>query len=251
MRSEESLDDLAPPLHRRPSRRIEHAQDDCGTHTGIARAAQGRGGQRNPARVAGAATSPVYQKLRISLAEAEAQAAGLRSQLAAKQAQLDQVRKAASQSPQVEAELAQLNRDYEVVRKNYDALVARRESASLGEKLDKTAHLAEFRVVEPPRAAMKAVFPSRLHLAVFVVVALAAGRHGAAVLVAVLHPRWIRSPRCGRSAAVPCWARSRPSRRRPQQRGNATKTKAFVLCTGLLIGLQVAWLVWLSRSTLV
>jgi polysaccharide chain length determinant protein (PEP-CTERM system associated) len=202
-------------------------------------------------RPAAAATSPVYQKLRISIAETEAQAAGLRSQLKAKQAQLDQVRKAASQSPQVEAELVQLNRDYDVVRKNYDALVTRRESASLGEKLDKTAHLAEFRVVEPPRAAMKAVFPSRLHLAgLVVVVSLLAGM-GAATLVAVLRPtvdslaglRAISNrPLLGTVSTFATPAAAARQR---------TKTKAFVLCMGLLIGLQVAWLVWLSRSTLI
>jgi polysaccharide chain length determinant protein (PEP-CTERM system associated) len=201
-------------------------------------------------RVAGAATSPVYQKLRIALAESEAQAAGLRSQLASKQAQLDQVRKAASQSPQVEAELAQLNRDYEVVRKNYDALVARRESASLGEKLDKTAHLAEFRVVEPPRAAMQAVFPSRLQLASFVVVASLLAGIGAAMLAALSRPtvdsiaalRAISNrPLLGTVSTFATPAATARQR---------VKTRAFVLCTGLLIGLQVTWLFWLSRSTL-
>jgi polysaccharide chain length determinant protein (PEP-CTERM system associated) len=206
---------------------------------------------KNTGRVAGAATSPVYQKLRIALAETEAQAAGLRSQLASKQAQLDQVRKAASKSPQVEAELAQLNRDYDVVRKNYDALVARRESASLGERLDKTAHLAEFRVVEPPRPAMKAVFPSRLHLAIAVVVASLLAGVGAAMLVALVRPtvdslaalRAISSrPLLGTVSTFATPAAAARQR---------AKAHAFVLCTGLLIGLQVAWVVWLSRSPLI
>ena len=55
--------------------------------------------------------------------------------------------------PQVEAEFSQLNRDYTVVRKNYEELVARRESASLGEKIDLTTKVADFRVVEPPRVS--------------------------------------------------------------------------------------------------
>lgn len=109
-----------------------------------------------------AATSPVYQKLRVSLAETEAQVASLRSQLRAQQDRLDQIRATAGKVPQVESELAQLNRDYDVIRKNYDLLVARRESASLGLKLDESSQLAEFRVVEPPRVSPTPVFPSRI-----------------------------------------------------------------------------------------
>jgi polysaccharide chain length determinant protein (PEP-CTERM system associated) len=118
-----------------------------------------------------AATSPVYQKLRISLADTEAQVASLRSRLAAQQGQLDRVRSVAGRLPQVEAELAQLNRDYDIIRKNYDLMVARRESASLGVKLDESAQLAEFRVIEPPRVSPSPIFPSRLHLALIAVVA--------------------------------------------------------------------------------
>ena len=129
-----------------------------------------------------AATSPVYQKLRVSLAEAEAIVASLRSQLVAKQAALNQVRSVAGRVPQVEAELVQLNRDYDIIRKNYDLMVARRESANLGLKLDESSQLAEFRVVEPPRVSERPAFPSRLHLAAMALfLSLAAGMIAAAV----------------------------------------------------------------------
>jgi polysaccharide chain length determinant protein (PEP-CTERM system associated) len=122
-------------------------------------------------KAAKAATSPVYQKLRISLADTEAQVASLRSKLAAQQGQLDRVRSVAGRLPQVEAELAQLNRDYDIIRKNYDLMVARRESATLGVKLDESSQLAEFRIIEPPRVSPSPIFPSRLHLALIAVVA--------------------------------------------------------------------------------
>jgi polysaccharide chain length determinant protein (PEP-CTERM system associated) len=112
-----------------------------------------------------AATNPVYQRLRISLAEAEANLAALRSQLGVQQGRLDQVRALASRMPQVEAEFAQLNRDYEVVRKNYEQLVSRREAASLGVKIDESAELTDFRIVDPPRVSPAPVFPGRGALA--------------------------------------------------------------------------------------
>lgn len=112
-----------------------------------------------------AATSPVYQRIRIALAESEANVASLRTQLAVQQQRLEETRANAGKLPEVEAELAQLNRDYDVLRKNYDLLVSRRESASLGVKLDQSAQLADFRIVEPPRVSPQAVFPNRLVLA--------------------------------------------------------------------------------------
>jgi polysaccharide chain length determinant protein (PEP-CTERM system associated) len=130
------------------------------------------GGSRQRA----APTSPVFQRIRVALAEAEAKAASLRGQLAEQNAQLDHARSLAGRMPAVEAELAQLNRDYEIVRKNYEQLVSRRESASLGEKIDQTTKVADFRVVEPPRVIPSPVKPSRTLIALMsIVAALAAG----------------------------------------------------------------------------
>lgn len=124
------------------------------------KAAQNRA--RTGGNVGGTApTSPVFQRLRIALAEAEANVASLRTQLNAQQGRLNQIRATASRVPQVEAELAQLNRDYDVIRRNYDQLVGRREAASLGVKIDQKAQLADFRIVEPPRVLPTPVFPGR------------------------------------------------------------------------------------------
>jgi polysaccharide chain length determinant protein (PEP-CTERM system associated) len=122
-----------------------------------------------------AATSPVYQKIRISLAEAEAKVAELRTQMSVQSARLEETRSKANKLPEVEAELAQLNRDYDVLRKNYEQMVSRRESATLGVKLDQSAQLADFRIVEPPRVSPKAVFPNRLSMAMLMVLASVAG----------------------------------------------------------------------------
>ena len=71
--------------------------------------------------------------------------------------------------------MAQLNRDYDVIRRNYEAMVGRREKASLSEDVDAT-RLANFRVIEPPRTAPQPVFPNRLVLApMLLLAALGAG----------------------------------------------------------------------------
>jgi polysaccharide chain length determinant protein (PEP-CTERM system associated) len=127
-----------------------------------------RGGRSG---MAAAPTSPVYQRLRIALAEAEANVASLQSQLSAQQGRLEDARVTAARVPQVEAEFAQLNRDYDVIRRNYDSLVAKREAAFLGVKIDQNAQIAEFRIVEPPRVLPSPVFPGRKLLALMAALA--------------------------------------------------------------------------------
>ncbi len=193
-----------------------------------------------------AATSPVYQKLRISLAESEAHVASLRSQLAGLQSQLQEVRSLAGRVPQVEAELAQLNRDYDVIRKNYELMVSRRESASLGVKLDESAQLAEFRLVEPPHVSPSPVFPGRLHLAaIAVVVSLVAG-FAVAVIVDLTWPTiddaaslraFSGRPVLG-TVSMLVTPQGKHRRRMDAWRFNA----AFCL----LLTLQVLWVAWIA-----
>ena len=121
-------------------------------------------------------TNPVFQQIKISLAEAEANVAALRARVGESERRLAQLRAAAGRAPQIEAEMAQLNRDYDVLRKNYEQLVSRRESASMAEDVDSTARMAEFRIIDPPRVSPKAVFPNRLALVPLVLgLAIAAG----------------------------------------------------------------------------
>ena len=148
-------------------------------------AALSKGG---PNAAAAAATNPVFQKIRFALAEAEANVASLRVRLGTQQARLNETRALASRAPQTEAELTQLNRDYDIIRKNYEQLVSRRESASLGVKIDQTAPLAEFRIIEPPRTAQNPVFPNRLSLALLAVLAAIAAGIAAALIKSRIAP---------------------------------------------------------------
>jgi polysaccharide chain length determinant protein (PEP-CTERM system associated) len=129
-----------------------------------------------------APTSPVFQKLRVALAEAEASLSSLQGQIDAQQRRAAEIRSQASRAPLAEAELAQLNRDYDIIRKNYDQLVSRREAASLGVKIDQNGSLADFRLIEPPRVLPNPVFPGKRALALFVMLlALVGGVAGAYV----------------------------------------------------------------------
>jgi polysaccharide chain length determinant protein (PEP-CTERM system associated) len=66
--------------------------------------------------------------------------------------------------PEVELQLAQMNRDYEVLRQNYAQLIERRESAKMALDIDNQTTGVEFRVVDPPVVSAVPSGP-RKHLA--------------------------------------------------------------------------------------
>ncbi len=126
----------------------------------------------------GAAVSnnPVYQQLKVSLAEAEANVASLRARVSEYEARYNRTTELLRTQPQLEAEYQQLNRDYAVNRKNYEQLVSRRESAELTGDLDAAGSVADFRLIDPPRASSTPVAPNRLLLLPGgLILALAAG----------------------------------------------------------------------------
>jgi len=201
---------------------------------------------RAPNKQGRAATSPVYQKLRVSLAEAEAQVASLRSQLSMHQAQLDQIRGSGSQRPQVEAELAQLNRDYEVIRKNYDAMVARREAATLGARLDSGSFYAEFRVIEPARASETAVFPNRLHLALMSIAASLLAGAGVALFVDSLRPAFDEARSLEQISGRPVIGTVSRLVTPQGVRERHARHLRFGAALGSLLLLQAIWVVWIA-----
>jgi polysaccharide chain length determinant protein (PEP-CTERM system associated) len=108
--------------------------------------------------------SLVQQDLGRMLAAAEVQVAGLRARVDEYSARYGQALAAVKTAPQLEAEAAQLNRDYAIHKKNYEDLVSRRESATMSGELDVASGVADFRLVDPPRASPKPVAPNRLLL---------------------------------------------------------------------------------------
>ena len=108
--------------------------------------------------------NPYFQQMKLALAQAESRVASLNARVAEFQSRLDQLRERARLVPEVEAELAQLNRDYAVHKTNYDALVARRESANIAVEMNTQTGVADFRVIDPPTLATKPSAPNRLLL---------------------------------------------------------------------------------------
>lgn len=119
----------------------------------------------------GANESLAAQELNRMLASSEVQVATMQARVEEYQGRYAQLRESLKTAPQVEAEAAQLNRDYAITKKAYEDLVARRQSAVMSGDLDVASGVADFRLIDPPRVAPKPVSPNRLILLPLVLVA--------------------------------------------------------------------------------
>lgn len=128
--------------------------------------------------------NPVYQRLKVASKEAEVEAATLRTQIAETQSEVSKLRSMVDTIPKVEAELAQLNRDYEVNKAQHTALLQRLESARLSESVEQSRDDVKFRIIEPPLALLAPVGPPRL---LFVIIVLLGAIASGAALAFVLH----------------------------------------------------------------
>jgi polysaccharide chain length determinant protein (PEP-CTERM system associated) len=201
----------------------------------------------SPNRGAAANANPVLQQLRIALAEAEANVASTRARAAEIESRYNMLRAASRQHPQLEAELAQLNRDYDVQKRQYESLVTRRESASISSEMD-SAGAADFRIIDPPRAGTEPVAPRRpLLLAMVFAGALAAGV-AASFLMSQVRPsfhdtRTLRTV-AGRPVLGAVSRLSSPQTARQAWRANV----AFLATLAMLVVLYGAWLAWVARN---
>ena len=105
--------------------------------------------------------NPVYQQLTIAIAEADATVSSLGARIAEYQRRFGDLRDASNRIPQVEQEYTQLMRDYDVYKKNYDALLARRESVTMSGEVESKTDTVDFRVIDPPFVPSQPAWPNR------------------------------------------------------------------------------------------
>ena len=114
-------------------------------------------------------SNPVYQSIQVEMKRNEVQVAELRQDLFQRQARVSDLSRLVNTVPEVEAELARLNRDYEVTHGQYQQLVQRLETAKLSEDAERTG-VVKFKIIEPPAVPFDPVAPNRLVLLAAVLV---------------------------------------------------------------------------------
>jgi len=106
----------------------------------------------------------VMQQLNIQLSMAETRVASLTARVDEYASRLNHLKSQSTAAPEVEAQLAQLNRDYQINKDNYEKLVSRRDAAKLSGDLSSATDMLTFRVIDPPTVPLVPVGPNRLRL---------------------------------------------------------------------------------------
>ncbi len=133
-------------------------------------------------------SSPVYQGMRSMLAATDAQIAEMRVRVAEYEERVKTLDSKVDSVPMIEAELKQLDRDYNVIYKQHQALLQRREAAKLSQDVEQNASDVTFRVIDPPFVPSRPSEPNKLLLnSGVLVLALAIGA-GLALLVSMIKP---------------------------------------------------------------
>jgi len=132
-------------------------------------------------------SNPIYQALRISLNETEVEVAALEADVGERARSLEQLSELIDELPRIEAELARLNRDYDVIYEQYQGLVRSRETQDLSQKAYDTDSV-EFRVIDPPAADQRPVAPRRTEMLVALLVAALGAGAGLSWLLSQVRP---------------------------------------------------------------
>lgn len=154
---------------------------------------QGSGGIPNPSHVS----------LQSMLAERQAQLTGAESRKAQLQADLAQLSQRQSTEPGVAAEQARLTRDYDVLRQQYDRLLADREQLRLRSDMQGAASPLTVRVVAPPSVPGAPSSPNRPLFLTLVLVAALGGGIAAAFLKGQLQTTFPTPNRLAAATGLP------------------------------------------------
>lgn len=127
--------------------------------------------------------NPVYEKLNIQIYDLETTIAGLMQQITDRSADRDRLDTIARGAPGLMAEYTDMNRDYDVLRTNYQELLQRREAMRLAAAADNEAEKVKLQVIDPPLVPQVPAAPNRVLLISGV---LLAGLGGGGVLALLM-----------------------------------------------------------------
>lgn len=105
--------------------------------------------------------NPYAQSIKVSLNDADANIASMRSRVETYQKRLEKAQDEINSRLSIETEMQNLNRDYSAIKGNYENLLASREQARMTEKVGDQAEALKFKIADAPNTPLKPSSPNR------------------------------------------------------------------------------------------
>jgi polysaccharide chain length determinant protein (PEP-CTERM system associated) len=182
----------------------------------------------------------VYEELTVALTTAEANVAAKKTRVAEYGIRLKELQAAANALPQIEAEYAQLTRDYDVIKSRYANLLERRESARISGDVEVSDVVMGFRVIDPPRVPLAPSAPNRPRLVSLVLLAALGSGIGIAFLIAQFRPTFSDERRLKEVSGLPVLGTVTIAWTDEQKKRRARGLVAFVLSFLSLLSAYIA-----------
>ncbi|MET3130810.1 polysaccharide chain length determinant protein (PEP-CTERM system associated) [Oxalobacteraceae bacterium GrIS 1.11] len=183
--------------------------------------------------------SPMLQQLKVALTEADARVASIKARVQEYSVRNERLLAQSNAVPEVESQLAQLNRDYLINKENYEKLIGRREAAKLSGDLSSTTEMMTFKIIDPPTVPLSPIGPNRPLLFSAVLGGAILAGIGAALLISQIRPTFLSPSELREATGLPVlgtvsmnWTETQKIRRRRGQYGFGT----CIVCLLLLYG---------------
>ena len=193
----------------------------------------GSAGRQGPAIVS---ANPMYVSLRSMQAEKQAVVSALGSRKAQIQGQINAVLAQQAANPDVSAEQTRIERDYQVLKNQYDKLLADRDDVRLRGDVQSQTASAKFSVIDPPSAPKTPATPNRPLLLTAVLLAALGGGAGGAFALGQLQGSFATPTRLAKASGLPVLGSIHQVLTSEQRTDRAKKLKLLAGGTAALVG---------------
>ncbi|PXW78472.1 polysaccharide chain length determinant protein (PEP-CTERM system associated) [Blastomonas natatoria] len=207
---------------------------------------------------AGASTAygvpnPAYSSLVSMKAERQAAVSALQSRKAALQGEMNAMVAKQIQEPGVAAEQARIARDYEVLKAQYDKLLADREQVRLRGQVETQTDAVRFDLITPPSSPRTPIAPKRPLLLAAVLFAGIAGGIGGAFALGQLSASYPTSAKLEAASGLPVIGSISQMLTQAQRADRKRKLRMYIGSGGALVGVFLVLLIieFIQRGSVV
>ncbi|MDR3538044.1 MAG: GNVR domain-containing protein [Acetobacteraceae bacterium] len=147
----------APPENAGPARATSAASAVAAASTAAGRDASNNTMKRS-------VPNQIYDQLKVKLIDADTQLISLQRQRDEAVRYRDKLEKIQREQPGLLAEYQNMDRDYSVLRRNYEELLSRLQSANIAQAADTQADKVKLQIIDPPEVPRLPAAPNRLLL---------------------------------------------------------------------------------------